>query len=390
VTNMYDGLDDEIADPSLSKPPSLTPKKGFVPLKLTKKKLLKSGAYSWRRPLTVCLLLSSCVEGFTTVGISSPLLDSASRRIIVPQITSPTRVLSSTLWAQRDGASTSTTTTPSDTRTDPTLAQPQSQTQTQTQSQSLLILALLPLIWGSQHPLIKQSQSLDPATFTFLRFSIASLASLLLSIFPQTDKFRVKSTAKRAAELAVYMFGGYALQSASLETIPATTSAFLLYLNVKFVPLFERLLFGKLIGWRNWASAATAVAGTLLLLVDREGGNFNFSFGVGELLSVAAAMSSAIFIIRLDSSEAEEMTSTLSLSSSSQSSATTVDLTGATLTGTAILSAGWCLASNNFDMNTAIMTAKAMATSAMYPLLYLSIAGTVLATYVQVSVNVSR
>ena len=40
-------------------------------------------------------------------------------------------------------------------------------------------------------------------------------------------------------ELGVYMFAGYAMQAIGLQYTSASRSAFLLYLNVKLVPMFE-------------------------------------------------------------------------------------------------------------------------------------------------------
>jgi drug/metabolite transporter (DMT)-like permease len=39
-------------------------------------------------------------------------------------------------------------------------------------------------------------------------------------------------------ELGVYMFAGYAMQAIGLQYTSASRSAFLLYLNVKLVPMF--------------------------------------------------------------------------------------------------------------------------------------------------------
>ena len=70
-------------------------------------------------------------------------------------------------------------------------------------------------------------------------------------------------------------------------------SAFLLYLNAPIVPIFAWLLGERFIGLRTYGAASLAVAGTLLLTYD--GGPPN----VGDLLSVGAACSSAMFIVRL-------------------------------------------------------------------------------------------
>ena len=74
----------------------------------------------------------------------------------------------------------------------------------------------------------------------------------------------------------------------------ACRSAFLLYLNVKLVPIFAWVLFGAKIEGRTWLSAAIAVVGTCLLGYD--GGT---PPNIGDAWCVAAAAASAMFILRL-------------------------------------------------------------------------------------------
>ena len=96
------------------------------------------------------------------------------------------------------------------------------------------------------------------------------------------------------------MFCGYAFQAIGLLNTTAQRSGFLLYLNVKFVPFFARILFGREISIPTWASAFTALVGTALLSFDGTTAALN----VGDLWSIAAAAASAMFILRLESASA--------------------------------------------------------------------------------------
>eukprot|EP00597_Dinobryon_sp_UTEXLB2267_P004970 CAMPEP_0170064366 /NCGR_PEP_ID=MMETSP0019_2-20121128/4877_1 /TAXON_ID=98059 /ORGANISM="Dinobryon sp., Strain UTEXLB2267" /LENGTH=273 /DNA_ID=CAMNT_0010271011 /DNA_START=1538 /DNA_END=2359 /DNA_ORIENTATION=+ len=98
---------------------------------------------------------------------------------------------------------------------------------------------------------------------------------------------------KAAVELGLYTFLGFAFQSIGLETTTASRSAFLLYLNVKFVPFLSAILYGRTIPWTTWLSALLAFLGTCLLSTD--GGPLNS----GDLWCILAAVSSALFILRL-------------------------------------------------------------------------------------------
>jgi drug/metabolite transporter (DMT)-like permease len=94
-------------------------------------------------------------------------------------------------------------------------------------------------------------------------------------------------------ELGLYTSLGFAFQSIGLETTTASRSAFLLYLNVKFVPFLAWALLGRRIAPVSWASAALALSGTCLLSTD--GG----PVVTGDLWCIAAAAASAMFILRL-------------------------------------------------------------------------------------------
>ena len=99
---------------------------------------------------------------------------------------------------------------------------------------------------------------------------------------------------RAGAELGLWTFLGFAFQAIGMETTTASKSAFLLYLNVKFVPIFALVLFGRQISVKAWTSAALALLGTFLLGSDGSG------WVVGDLWSVAAAAVSALFILRLE------------------------------------------------------------------------------------------
>lgn len=96
-------------------------------------------------------------------------------------------------------------------------------------------------------------------------------------------------------ELGLYTFLGFAFQAIGLETTTASRSAFLLYLNVKFVPFLAAVLLARKIPGSTWLSAALALTGTCLLSTD--GGGIN----TGDLWCIAAAIASAFFILRLES-----------------------------------------------------------------------------------------
>ena len=121
----------------------------------------------------------------------------------------------------------------------------------------------------------------SPACLNFVRFGIAAL---VLSPFSPGLSSKMSPTAaadadktansdadadaspavvwRAGAELGLWMFLGFAFQSIGLLFTTASRSAFLLYLNVKLVPIFSAVLFGRAVPGLTWASAAVALFGT--------------------------------------------------------------------------------------------------------------------------------
>lgn len=194
----------------------------------------------------------------------------------------------------------------------------------------VLLLNFVAIIWGSQHSVIKtvimDQESASSAVFTLARFSLAVLtvvsftpnvgalfnangeestptsngetSPLKKSALERKNKWE-KEASKIAwrwgAEMGSWMFLGYAFQAIGLAYTSAQRSGFLLYLNVKFVPFFAFVLLQRQISISTWTSAFVAFFGTALLSFDP-----STPINVGDLWSIAAAMASAMFILRME------------------------------------------------------------------------------------------
>ncbi|KAK1868650.1 hypothetical protein I4F81_011134 [Pyropia yezoensis] len=162
----------------------------------------------------------------------------------------------------------------------------------------LLLLNAVTVLWGSQHAVIKLAvDGAPPSAVTLARFGIAAAAAAPFLPSPTTPGGR--RTWAAGAELAAYMFAGYAFQAVGLLTTTASRSGFLLYLNVKFVPLLAAVLYRRRLSAGAWASAALAFAGTAVLAGDGA-----TPLVVGDAWCVAAAAASAVFILRLEAAAA--------------------------------------------------------------------------------------
>jgi len=279
-------------------------------------------------------------------------------------------------------------------------------------TQAVFLLNLVAVIWGTQHSVIKMVvEDCDASAFSLARFGLAaliaspfspSLRPLLNNVFDweikpldrsvdmpdsQHDKTGISDEETILAwrwglEMGFWMFLGYAFQAIGLEYTTAQRSGFLLYLNVKFVPFFALILFGRKISVSTWISALIAFTGTALLSY----GGVDNALNIGDAWSVAAAAASAMFILRLE-------TATKTVKSSSA-------LNSASLWVVTLMALVWCvceglnremiLASDITDNNilySAIesTTSNVLQTISLHPfsLIYLGGVTTALANYIQ-------
>eukprot|EP00967_Tisochrysis_lutea_P142981 scaffold264994_cov30-Tisochrysis_lutea.AAC.1 len=170
-----------------------------------------------------------------------------------------------------------------------------------------------------------------PSALNAARFSLAAIAALpWLPGAPWRPRPAVPSTVGRTwtagIELGAFSFAGFALQAVGLQFTTASRSAFLLYLNVKLVPLLALLVYGRASPPRTWASAFIALCGTTLLSFDGSPPN------LGDAWSLAAAFASAGFILRLDEVVLQEHCE-VPLDSA--------ELNAATITASAVLCSIW-------------------------------------------------
>lgn len=90
------------------------------------------------------------------------------------------------------------------------------------------------------------------------------------------------------------IFGGYALQTVGLQTIPSSTSAFLTALYVPLVPLLQWAVFRRAPKPAAWAGVALAFTGLLLLADPRSAG---LTLSTGEILTLISTVAIAAEIV---------------------------------------------------------------------------------------------
>lgn len=155
------------------------------------------------------------------------------------------------------------------------------------------VLVLATVIWGATFLIIHIAvQHSGPWFFVGMRFITAGLISALL--FARVLKGLTLREIGAGSAIGVMIFFGYGLQTAGLQTLNSSTSAFISALYVPLVPLLQWVVFHKRPGLLTWIGVSLAFIG-LVLLADP--GSVGLTFGTGELVTIISTLPIALEII---------------------------------------------------------------------------------------------
>ncbi len=155
------------------------------------------------------------------------------------------------------------------------------------------VLVLATVIWGATFLIIHIAvQHSGPWFFVGMRFITAGLISALL--FARVLKGLTLKEIGAGAAIGVMIFFGYGLQTAGLQTLNSSTSAFISALYVPLVPLLQWVVFRKRPGLLTWIGVSLAFIG-LVLLADP--GSVGLTFGTGEIVTIISTLPIALEII---------------------------------------------------------------------------------------------
>ncbi len=157
-----------------------------------------------------------------------------------------------------------------------------------------LALASVAFLWGATFVVVKGALE-DVSTFLFLALRF-SLASLLLAFWLRARLFRRSPVAWFGGALCgLFLFLGYALQTAGLRWTTASNSAFITGLYVVLVPLLASLVYRIRPRAMELAGAALAAAGT-----DFLSGGLPADWNRGDLLTAGCAVAFAAHILAVE------------------------------------------------------------------------------------------
>jgi drug/metabolite transporter (DMT)-like permease len=147
--------------------------------------------------------------------------------------------------------------------------------------------------WGVTFVVVKDALE-DISVFAYLgaRFLLGALP--MIWIYRKDLRKLTREEARAGFHVGLFMFGGYAFQTAGIARTTASKAAFITGLSVVLVPVFLAVFWRKKIGLWAWAGAAGSLAGLYFLTVPPQG---LVDLNHGDVLVMGCAVLYALQII---------------------------------------------------------------------------------------------
>jgi drug/metabolite transporter (DMT)-like permease len=154
-------------------------------------------------------------------------------------------------------------------------------------------LLLCSFFWGVTFVVVKDAL-VDISVFAYLaaRFVLGALP--MIWIYRDDLRKLTRDEAWAGIQVGLFMFGGYAFQTAGIARTTASKAAFITGLSVVLVPVFLAAFWRKKIGAWAWVGAAASFAGLYFLTVPMQG---FAELNRGDLLVMGCAVLYAFQII---------------------------------------------------------------------------------------------
>jgi len=154
-----------------------------------------------------------------------------------------------------------------------------------------LVLLVVAFIWGSTFIIVKEALTKAPV-FVFLaqRFGLAFVLFIPF-LWRCRGEFRPQCLPKGGL-LGLLLFGAFAFQTIGLTLTTASNTAFVTGLNVVLVPVFNALIFGRLVPGSVMLGVCFAAVGLGFLCLGED-----LALNPGDLIVLACAACIALQII---------------------------------------------------------------------------------------------
>ncbi|HVA94486.1 MAG TPA: DMT family transporter [Candidatus Dormibacteraeota bacterium] len=157
-------------------------------------------------------------------------------------------------------------------------------------------LLLCSFLWGVTFVVVKDTL-VDISVFAYLaaRFTLGALP---LAWYYRADIRKLsRSDVWAGIQVGLFMFGGYAFQTAGIARTTPSKAAFITGLSVILIPVFLAIVWRRRINAWAWAGVLASFAGLYFLTVPREGLS---DLNRGDLLVMGCAVLYAMQIIFID------------------------------------------------------------------------------------------
>ena len=167
----------------------------------------------------------------------------------------------------------------------------------ETRKKAILFTVLAGFLWGTSFPSIKIGlQYVEPSTFVFLRFLIASLT--MFSIMVVSKNFGFNFNNKRLILFLGIINGvAYLLQYFGMVYTFAFASSLFVNLSVVWVALLSPLALKERVGGKKVAGVLISLFGVVLMTTNLDFASLGRVDVFGDLLVISAGILWAVFII---------------------------------------------------------------------------------------------
>ncbi len=157
---------------------------------------------------------------------------------------------------------------------------------------AFVLLLAATAAWGATFVIVKGATAHN-SVLGFLAWRFLVAGGLLALFRPRSLQRLGRRGWSQGVVLGLALAGGYVLQTLGLRYTSAAVSGFLTGLQVVFTPLLAWLLFRHRPAARAWVATLLAVGGLAVMSLH------GLTFGLGQLLTVAAAVLFAAQIVGL-------------------------------------------------------------------------------------------
>jgi drug/metabolite transporter (DMT)-like permease len=155
------------------------------------------------------------------------------------------------------------------------------------------LLVAVSMIWGSTFLIVQDSiRFAGPFTFLAIRFGIGAL--VLAVIFHKRLAQITRAEIITGSIIGLFLFGTYALQTVGLQYISSSKAGFITAMYVPLVAMLSVPLLRQKLTSGSVLGVMLSVVGITFISINS---SWQFTFGLGELLTLGCAIAAALHII---------------------------------------------------------------------------------------------